>query len=394
MTGRHQPDSSPPVTGLRVLGFCDHFKESSSGGAEKVTMEVYRRLADLGAKVSVLSAAPGEETGQRLVAGIPTEIVTARDLSSIVKAQVTWAPAVRRAAARLFEDFDPQVVHATSVHFQSSLLGSAVAHRRGIPIVTTGHVASIAALPLPTRLATAAYENTLSRRLLKRSAAVIAVSEAVRTHLETLGAHPSRISVISNGVDLSRFIPGAEARLRRVVFVGRLIGNKGATETLEAFAKAAVPESELLMVGDGPLRSKLEQRVGRLGLSDAVRFLGFRDDVEEILSTGAVFVRFSLTEGQSLAMLEAMATETCVIASDIPANRALLRGGSAGILVPPGDVPALAKAIRLALSDELLRSGLAHRGRQVALGHSWDACAEMTGQVLRSVATLKPEAKR
>jgi glycosyltransferase involved in cell wall biosynthesis len=354
-------------------------------------MEVYTRLVARGATVRVVSAAPGEETGRRLVNGIPTEFVAARDLSAILKAQVTWAPAVRAAAVRLFGEFRPHVAHATSIHFQSALLGSSVAHRCGIPVVTTGHVASISALPLPTRLATAAYEHTLSRRLLQRSARVIAVSDPVRAHLETLGADPARVSVISNGVDVDRFTPGEGAHGRRVVFVGRLIGNKGPIQALEAFAQAAVPGSELLMVGDGPLRPRLEDRVRRLGLGDAVHFLGFRSDVDRILATGAVFVRSSLTEGQSLAMLEAMAAGLCVVASDIPANRALLQSGRAGLLVPPGDTSALARAIRLALTDEPLRRTIAHRGRQAALGHSWDVCAELTGEVLESVAMLEPE---
>jgi glycosyltransferase involved in cell wall biosynthesis len=381
--------STRTTNGLRVLGLCDHFTEDPSGGSEQVTKEVYRRLAGSGTTIRVLSAAPAVPAGVGEVAGIPVEYLAARDLSRILGAQVLWAPHVRAAAARAIDEFRPDVVHATSIHFVAALSGSKEAAKRSVPIVTTAHVGSVRHLPLSTRWAAHTYEYLLSRRLLERSTAVIAVSEAVRHHLENLGTPGDRIRVVANGVDHERFKPGAGNRPRRVIFVGRLIANKGPDLVLRAFALANVADADLLMVGDGPLRPRLERQASAAGISHSVHFLGRRNDVEALLSRAALFVRPSMTEGQSLALLEAMATETCAIASDIEPNRELLDNGRAGMLVPPGDARALSEAIRVLLEDDSLRNHYAIRGRQRALEHSWDTCAEATGRLLGQAARVR-----
>ena len=385
--GSGRPVGRSEVAGLRVLGFCDYFTESSSGGAEKVTAEVYSRLLAHGAEVRVLSAIPGRAAEVVSMGGIPTQVVPAFDLSGALNAQVTLAPRLLGAARRLIDEFSPQVLHATSVHFQGSIAAALVARSRRLPLVTTGHVASVSQLPLLTRAAATAYEQTVGRVILRSSTRVIAVSEAVSVHLRHLGAPAGRTRVVGNGVDHGRFTPGArDPERRQVVFVGRLIQNKGPADALAAFAALSHSGAQLTFIGDGPMRVELEREVARLGLGGAVRFTGHLDDVSPILGSADVLIRPSRTEGQSLAILEAMAAGVCVLATDIPANRELVDDGESGLLAPVGDIRQLAAKLDLLLTDGRLRDRLAAQGRQRALAHSWEVCARETGQVLADAA--------
>jgi len=384
---RGEPIGGGHFAGLRVLGFCDHFTESSSGGAEKVTAEVYSRFCAQGLEVTVLSAIPGRDAEVVAVRGIPTQVVPALDLAEVLNAQVTLAPRLLGAARRLIDEFRPQVLHATSVHFQGSIAAALLAWSRRLPLVTTGHVASVSQLPPLTQAAATAYEQTVGRLILRSSTRVIAVSEAVAAHLRHLGAAADRVRVVTNGVDQDRFTPGArDPHRRQVVFVGRLIQNKGPADALAAFAALGRPEARLTFVGDGPMRAELEREVARLGLGGAVCFTGHLDDVAPILGSADVLIRPSRTEGQSLAILEAMAAGVCVLATDIPANRELVDDGDSGLLAPVGDTRQLAAGLARLLDDGVLRDRLAAQGRQRARQHSWEVCARETGRVLMEAA--------
>jgi len=121
-------------------------------------------------------------------------------------------------------------------------------------------------------------------------------------------------------------------------------------------------------------------------LAETVRFTGHLDNVSPILASADVLIRPSRTEGQALAILEAMAAGVCVLATDIPANRELVDDGESGLLTPVGDVRQLAARLDSLLTDGRLRDRLAAQGRHRALQHSWEVCARETGQVLLDAA--------
>jgi glycosyltransferase involved in cell wall biosynthesis len=141
-----------------------------------------------------------------------------------------------------------------------------------------------------------------------------------------------------------------------------------------------------MFIGDGPMRGELEARVQHLGLQDTVTFTGHIDDVARLLGPADVMVRPSQTEGQSLAILEAMASEAAVIASDIPPNRELLGDNERGLLVAPGDQDGLSAALGSLIGDGGRRVRLARAARDLAIRHTWDRCAESTGRVLVAAA--------
>jgi glycosyltransferase involved in cell wall biosynthesis len=110
--------------------------------------------------------------------------------------------------------------------------------------------------------------------------------------------------------------------------------------------RAVAPEFRLRLAGDGSLRARLEELAGNLGIGEVVEFLGTRKDVPELLGESDLFV-FSTTpqEGLGSVLLEAMAAELPVLASDVPACREMLAGGTHGTLVPPSDPAAWSEAI-------------------------------------------------
>jgi glycosyltransferase involved in cell wall biosynthesis len=375
---------------LRILAFCDYYSPDSSGGAERVALEVYRRLVEADAHVLLLTTSLTGMHHDYQEDGIWVWAVPALDLRRVTGAQVSVAPRVFRESRRLQESFQPNVLHANSLHFQTSAAAAFLQRRTRVPMVATMQLARPVDLPAVLRVATSTYEQSVGRFIVRSSSAVIAVSEAVSRHAQRLGAPRDRIHLVPNGVDHDRFYPrsrtGAELERPLVLCVGRLISNKGPQVLIEALARPPRSDVDVVFVGDGPMREELERKVEKLGLRDRVRFEGQSHDVADWLRQADVLVRPSFTEGLPLTVLEAMASRVCVVASDIAGNADLLRHGKSGLLFPVGDAGALAAALHRAISDSQERGRLAERGWEASRAYSWDACAEATGDILSNVS--------
>lgn len=384
----------PDVDGLKLLGYCDHFHLPMIGGSERVALEVYKAMRERGAEISVLTALPGAVSEWSSVEGIPTWTHPMIDLTRAIKLQFGLAPGLLRRSLAIVQEIRPRVLHASSIHFQSARVAASTARRAGLPLVTTAHVGSIEHLPLAPRMATDAYERSIGSRILAASTKVIAVSESVAAHVIELGASPEKVVVVPNGVDTNRFRPADDRRSNQITFVGRLVSNKGSEEALEAFARLGRRDWQLLFVGDGPMRRRLELKASELGLGASVQFLGARNDVPALLSRSAIVVRPSLTEGRSLTILEAMASGACVVASDIVPNRELIRHGVTGILTPVGGPLLLAEALRGLVDDTNRRMSIGAAARDAILRSTWDATASKTAEVLVEAATEGVKAGR
>lgn len=192
---------------------------------------------------------------------------------------------------------------------------------------------------------------------------ILVNAEAVRQWLTAEGYDPRRISVIRNGLDLSRFTPGEDGSLRRelgipegapiVAMLSRLSRMKGVEDFLDAAATVAsrVENAHFLVIGDNinpdgsAYRRELEARAARLDLASRVTFTGFRLDVPRLLSAVAVSVLPSLSEGLSNTILESMAAGAPVVATRVGGSAEALEHGVDGLLVPPRDPAALSRAI-------------------------------------------------
>jgi glycosyltransferase involved in cell wall biosynthesis len=179
------------------------------------------------------------------------------------------------------------------------------------------------------------------------------------------GFRPDRIEVIPNGIDLPKYAATTDAaRLRAqlgldparkyVACIARFHPVKDHRTLLKAFDEVARsrPDTDLLLVGDGPLRGELEALTSELGLGGRVHFLGVRDDVADILQVVDVFALTSVSEAASITLLEAMAAARPVVVTAVGGNPEIVRGGVDGLLAPRGDAPAIASALLRILGDD------------------------------------------
>lgn len=206
----------------------------------------------------------------------------------------------------------------------------------------------------------------------------LANSEAVKDfYVRHIGVAAEAITVIPNGIDVESFDQiEADPKLREglgmrpddfvIICVANLHPNKGHCNLLEAFEslRPEFPQAKLLLVGDGEERKNLERQVESYHSKNSIFFLGKRDDVPKLLKVSDLFVLPTLFEGQSNAILEAMAAGVPVITTAIPENQALIMHGEMGFLVPVEDSRALATAIRQALTETGSLQAMASRAEQ------------------------------
>lgn len=224
------------------------------------------------------------------------------------------------------------------------------------------------------------------RRWLMRRAWFIALSAESRDELEQLGASPSRIFEIPNGVDCEvHRVPAPEDRTRLraelglpdgplAVYVGRLEHIKGADTLVRALPGAE--GLQLVIVGDGTERQALEGLAATNGVADRVRFVGFSDRVHDYLNTADAFLLASRGEGMSNALLEAMASGLQCIASEASGVRQLL-GGDRGVVVAVDDLDAWSAAMRRVVEEPAAGARLGGRAADfVRANHSLDASAD------------------
>ena len=224
--------------------------------------------------------------------------------------------------------------------------------------------------PLPPAR-TISWQRHLVTRAVGR---YIGVSRAVARDIEqSLRVPCGRITVVPNGVPVAPVAahgscsaggtgPARQHPTRHTVLtLARLEQQKGLTYLLEATAR--LPEVDLVIAGEGSERAALERHARTLGIAERVSFLGFRRDTASLLASADLFVLPSVLEGLPLAVLEAMAARLPVVATDAGGTGEVVRDGETGLLVPPGDVGALAIAIRRLLDDRTAADRLARAGQ-------------------------------
>jgi glycosyltransferase involved in cell wall biosynthesis len=248
--------------------------------------------------------------------------------------------------------------HLSDAEFTGILAGWLYGARR---IISTVHYPAL----LPERKSgdIRNYLRIAATRLLYHLAnAVVAVSDDVAQQLKNVFyLSPSKIKIIINGIDVEaihRTLPKPEHLPSLcalpgqwlITSVGRLMPPKGHGYLIAAMPHLKqVDNVRLLLAGDGDLKASLEQLSQDLKVQDIISFLGSRSDVPDILALSDVFILPSISEGTSMALLEAMAASRPIVATDIPGNRAVLKHGHNCLLVPPGNPEKLAEAISFLL---------------------------------------------
>jgi glycosyltransferase involved in cell wall biosynthesis len=250
------------------------------------------------------------------------------------------------------------------------------------PLACSGGILAAASAHVPAIVATVqlfsdlpdALTMPLQRRIVTRAVGrYVAVSRGVFRDVEqTLRVPPSRIRLVPNSVDLATFqpapLPDPAIRLQMAgrtdlpiaLTLARLDRQKGLTYLIRAAVRT--PNVAFVIAGDGPEREALERETRARGVSDRVRFVGFRSDVAALLANSDLFVLPSLIEGLPLSVLEAMAACRPVVATAISGTDEVVRHRITGLLVPPSDPDVLAGAIQEIVRDQALAGRLARAG--------------------------------
>lgn len=252
--------------------------------------------------------------------------------------------------------------------YKSDILGFLAARRAGIRCVSTPH-------GFPTN---AGFKMGLFIRAgslaLRHFDAVAPLSEELVEDMKRFGVADNKVCFIRNGVDL-KDIDEAMARLpqctpapqpRYIGYIGQLIPRKGIPALLRVFDRLYAEDSGLVLrlVGGGSQQQELEDQARRSASSNAVEFLGFRDDRLALLREFSLFVMTSSLEGIPRCLMEAMAVGIPVVAYDIPGVDQLVEHENTGLLAPYGDEDALMAACRRLLSDPELAKRLVTNARR------------------------------
>jgi glycosyltransferase involved in cell wall biosynthesis len=247
--------------------------------------------------------------------------------------------------------------------FKSDILGYFATRGLGVGLVTTPH-----GWCDHESFRIRAYE-TVGRVFLRGFDRIYPLSDHQSTMLAPyhLGAKVRRIR---NAVDIVAFdaIHRDRGPTRRdtLLFVGRLAREKGLLDLLEAASMiVADRQFEITIVGEGPAAEEAEALTQRLGISERVRFMGFQEDVRPFLARAALLALPSYSEGIPRVVMEAFAAGVPVVGTRIPGLEELVQSGQTGLLVPLGDVAALAGALTSLLTNDALARSLADQARLV-----------------------------
>lgn len=226
---------------------------------------------------------------------------------------------------------------------------------------------------------------------------VICVSEASADTYRRAGIASDRLAVIRNGLEPGpatcsradvRGALGVRLDQPMIVMVARMTPQKGHSTLIDAMPAvlARCPEACLVLAGSGPLEGELRSRIEARGVAAAVRLLGFRADVPDLLGAADLLVLPSLFEGLPFTVLEAMAAGLPIVATRIGGTDEAVLDGHTGLLVPPGDAERLASAMASMLNDGAAARRQGRAGRARFLAHFTAArMAADTAQLYRGL---------
>lgn len=339
---------------IRLLQLIDHL---GNGGAERlqVTFAAGIDRARFDLHVCALRTAPGLSITPELRAlAVPVTELNQRNAYDI-PALISLTSYIRRHRI--------DIIHTHLL--ASDIMGRMAGFLTGRPVVSTIHNSRADLDAEPSRRQ---WLERWTARLMARR--LIVVSDLLREEIASwFGVPLKRVVTIPNGVDVERFQRGGEfdrTAVRRellggdypvVANVARWTVQKDQKTLIEA-ARIIVksrPDVRFLLVGHGPLHDELVAHAEALGVAENVVFAGFRDDVADVLAASDLFVLSSLWEGMPVALLEAMAAGCASVSTEVGGVPQVLQHEATGLLVPPGDPPALADAVLRYMNDPQMR---------------------------------------
>lgn len=332
----------------------------SGGGAERVMLTLASAFAERGYDIDLVVAQEGGVLLPEVPSGV--RLIALNKMKASRQGRFLLGIKSITRLARYLKDVRPAaLLSAISGANFVALAAKELSRYRGRVVVTEVNTRRNFGLP---------FHPILLRYLYPRAHLVVAVSQGVAEDLSQLGLPDALIEVVPNPVNTDRvrtlasdsidvpYRPGGGDPV--VVTACRLVEAKGLETLIEAIAcLQPVYPVNLVIIGDGPQRKTLEMRAAQLGLESRVYFAGFQSNPYAWMLQGDVFALSSKWEGFGLVIVEALALGLPVVSTDCPSGPAEILGhGRYGRLVAPGDVTALAGAIRESLEDPMEKQSL------------------------------------
>ena len=376
------PRSRPPATIIaspdRTLRVMQVVLSLTPGGTERLVIDIVRYLSAQSV-ASIVCCLDGEGAWAADVKALGIPVIA-------LHRRPGFRPSLGRTIARLARQHRVDVVHCH--HYSSFVYGQLSASLwSGPPVIFTEHGRLSDAPPSRKRR----LVNPLIGCL---PSAIYAVSDDLKTHMVAEGFRQSQITVLHNGVaprpqpsyserTAARLVLGLSPDALVVGTVGRLDPVKDFETLIRGFASCAreLPNSVLVIVGDGPERPSLEAAAEAAGIATRVIFTGHRQDVKDLLPAFDLFVNSSIHEGISLTILEAMAAGVAVIATDVGGNGEIVTPDT-GLLVSKRSPAHLGGALVALATDGRRRERLGAAARVRV--EQWFSADRMLGQYLKT----------
>jgi glycosyltransferase involved in cell wall biosynthesis len=322
------------------------------------------------------------------------------DYTEIVERH-SFDPAIWTALRRIVRERQIDILHAHD--YKTNVLAALVQRVDGVAAMSTVH-----GWTGRSRRELYFY-YPLDKHVLRAFTRTIAVSEDIRQELLRKGADAARVRTVLNGIDhrafrRDRLTSSAVRASLGLTDRDFVVGSVGRLETQKRFdlliemigqLRHSYPQLKLVIVGDGSLRTELAGQIGRAGLSDVCTLLGHREDILRLHNAFDLYVQSSDYEGTPNSVLEAMALETPVVATDAGGTAQLIRHGVDGFVVPVGDLPAITSATRHAMDHPDKTAGWSASARhRVETDLSFDTRMAAVEQVYLEIMGLHGPAPR
>ena len=291
---------------------------------------------------------------------------------------------------KVISSLHPEVVHAESHLFLTTLFAIKAANEMRTPSIVTVHGVTARRSAL-LNLSQQAYITTIGRRVFSGASRVVCLSKSDAAEIVRYGCPKGKISMVPNGVDLEIFKPTGGPRDELVVWTGRMVPEKGLPDLLKAAKIVSVERNKVkfFLIGSGPEIKRLQGLARELRLTPQnLVFCGEvqRAEIAQILKKATIFAFPSLKEGLPVSLIEAMASGNPIVATRIPSIEQVITDGEDGLLVPPRDFKALASTIKSLLADAELRIRLGENARRTAVArYSMETVVKRLDEIYREV---------